>query len=83
MRHALCQVLNHGDEPSDCEYSCPYYYSHIQGLGLNVVYITRYVIRIKKQLHNRIEIIEIELNRKEYESLHPYDQMGAKNLSKP
>ena len=28
--------------------------------GLRVVYITRYVIRIKKHLHNRIEIIEIE-----------------------
>ena len=32
---------------------------------------SRYVLRIKKHLHNRIEIIEIELNRKEYESLHP------------
>ena len=29
-------------------------------LGLHVVYITRYVIRIKKHLHNRIEIIDIE-----------------------
>ena len=42
-------------------------------LGLHVVYIMRYAIRIKKHLHNRIEIIEIELNRKEYESLHPYN----------
>ena len=72
MRHALCQVLKHGDEPSDCESSCPCYYSQIEGLGLHVVNITRYVIRIKKHLHNRIEIIEIESNRKEYESLHPY-----------
>ena len=46
---------------------------------MHFVNITRYVIRIKKHLHNRIEIIEIEglaiieieLNRKEYESLHP------------
>ena len=49
--------------------SCPCYYSQIEGLRLHVVYITRYVIRIKKHLHNRIEI---ESNRKEYESLHPY-----------
>ena len=40
--------------------SCPYYYSQIEGLGLHVVNITRYVIRIKKYLHNQIEIIEIE-----------------------
>ena len=41
--------------------NCPYAYdSHIEGLGLHVVYITRYVIRIKKHLHSRIEIIEIE-----------------------
>ena len=59
MRHALCQVLKHGDEPSDCESSCPCYYSQIEGLGLHVVYITRYVIRIKKHLHNQIGIIEI------------------------
>ena len=32
-----------------------------------------YVIRIKKHLHNRIELIEIESNRKEYESLHPQE----------
>ena len=31
-----------------------------------------YVIRTKKHLHNRIEIIEIISNRKEYELLHPY-----------
>ena len=67
MRNALCQVLKHGDEgPSGCESSCPYYYSQIEGLGLNVVTITRYVIRITKHLHNQIEIIEIESNRKEY-----------------
>ena len=79
MRHALCQVLKHGDEPSDCESSCPCYYSQIEGLGLYVVTITHYVIRIKKHLHNRIEIIKnrkaiikIKSNRKEYESLHPY-----------
>ena len=36
---------------------------------------SRYVIRIKKHLHNRIEIIEIELNRKEYKSLHPYSNV--------
>ena len=41
--------------------------------GLYVVYITRYVIRIKKHLHNRIEIIDIDIesNRKEYEALCP------------
>ena len=71
MRHALCQVLKHGDEPSDCESFCPCYYSQIEGLGLHVVYITRYVIRIEKHLHNQIGIIEIESNRKEYESSHP------------
>ena len=77
MRHALCQVLKHGDEPSDCESSCPCYYSQIEGLGLHVVYIMRYAIRIKKHLHNRIEIIEIERqiesNRKEYESLQQHE----------
>ena len=46
--------------------------TQIEGLGSHVVNITRYVIRIKKQLHNRIEIIEIESNRKECESLHHY-----------
>ena len=60
VQHAFCQVLKHGDEPSDCESSCPCYYSQIEGLGLHVVYMTRYVIRIKKHLHNRIEIIEIK-----------------------
>ena len=74
MRHALCQVLKHGDEPSVCESSCPCYYSQIEGLGLHVGYITLYVIRIKKHLRNRIEIIEIESNRKEYESLHPWSK---------
>ena len=46
---------------------------------MHVVTIMRYVIRIKKHSHNRIEItenhraiIKIESNRKEYESLHPY-----------
>ena len=40
-------------------------------LRFHVVNITCYVIRIKKHLHNRIEILEIESNRKEYELLHP------------
>ena len=73
MQQALCQVLKHGNEPSDCESSCPCYYSQIEGLGLHVVYIMRHVTRIKNHLHNQIEIIEIEIesNRKEYESLHP------------
>ena len=53
-------MIKHGDEPSDCESSCPCYYSQIEGLGLHIVIITRSVIRIKKHLHNRIEIIEIE-----------------------
>ena len=35
----------------------------------------RYVIRIKKHLHNRIETIKIKLNRKEYELLHPYSNV--------
>ena len=43
----------------------------IEGLGLHVVNIRCYVIRIKKHLHNQFEIIEIESNCKEYESLHP------------
>ena len=79
MQHTLCQVLKHGNKPSDCESSCPCYYSQIEGLGLHVVTLTRYVIRIKKHLHNQIEIIEnrkaiikIKSIRKEYESLHPY-----------
>ena len=38
----------------------PHYCSQIEGLGLHVVYNTHYVIRIKKHLHNQIEIIEIE-----------------------
>ena len=71
MRHALCQGLKHGDKPSDWESSRPRYYSQIEGLGLHFVYIMRHVIRIKKHLHDRIEIIEIESNRKEYESLQP------------
>ena len=60
VRHALCQVLKHGDVSSDCVSSCPCYYSYIEGLGLHVVYVTRYVIRIKKHLHNRIKKIECE-----------------------
>ena len=79
MQRTLCQVLKHGNEPSDCESSCPCYYSQIEGLGLHVVTLTRYVIRIKKHLQNQIEIIEnrkaiIEIKsiHKEYESLHPY-----------
>ena len=63
MRHALCQVLKHGDEPRDCESSCPCYCSQVEGLGLHVVYITPYVIGIKKHLRNRIEIIDIEIAR--------------------
>ena len=39
---------------------------------MHFVYIMHHVIRIKTHLHDRIEIIEIESNRKEYESLHPY-----------
>ena len=41
---------------------CPCYYSHtrIEGLGLHVVNITRYVITIKNYLHNRIKVIKIE-----------------------
>ena len=83
MWHSLCQVLKHGDEPSNCESSCPCYFSQIEGLGLHVVTITHYVIRIRKHLHNRIKItenqkaiIKIESNRKEYESLHPYSNAG-------
>ena len=54
------QVLKHGNEwPSDCKSSCPCYYFQIGGLGLHV-YITHYVIRIKKHLHNQIKIIEIK-----------------------
>ena len=48
---------------TDCESFCPCYYSKMEVLGLYVVYITRYVIRIKKHLHNRIEIIDIEIAR--------------------
>ena len=36
------------------------YYSQIEGLGLHVVYIAHYVTKIKRHLHNQIEIIEIE-----------------------
>ena len=50
-------------------------------IGLRVVYITRYVIRIKKYLHNGIEIMEIESNRKEYESLHPYITMAGLHVT--
>ena len=41
------------------------------GVGLHVVYIIRYFIRIKKYLHNRIELIKIQSNHKEYELLQP------------
>ena len=68
VRHAICQVLKHGDEPSGCESSCPCYCSQIEGLGLHVVNITRYVVRITKHLYHRIEIIEIKSNRVAYES---------------
>ena len=60
MQHTLCQVLKHGDEPSDCESSCLCYYSYTEDLGLHAVYITHYVIRIMKHLRNQIEMIEIE-----------------------
>ena len=46
---------NNGDELSDGESSCPCFYSQIKGLWFHVVYIMRYVIRIKKHLHNEIE----------------------------
>ena len=39
MQHTLCQVLKHGDEPSDYESSCLCYYSYIEDLGLHAVYI--------------------------------------------
>ena len=61
VRHTLCQVLKQGNKrTSDSEYSCPCYYSQIKCLGLHVVYIvnTLCYIRIKKHLHNQIEIIE-------------------------
>ena len=64
LRHTLCQVLKHGDK-WPIESTRPCYYSQIEGLGLHVVYITRYVITIKKHLHNRIES-----NRKEYVDFH-------------
>ena len=52
---------NNGDEPSDGgESSCPCFYSQIEGLWFHVVYIMHYVIRIKKHLHDGIEIVEIE-----------------------
>ena len=63
VRHTLCQVLKQGNKrTSDSEYSCPCYYSQIKCLGLHVVYIvnTLCYIRIKKHLHNQIEIIEME-----------------------
>ena len=58
----MCDTLfvRFSNTATNCEPSCPCYYSQIEGLGLHVVYITCYVIRIKKHLHNRIEIIEIE-----------------------
>ena len=66
IRKTLCvplfvwQVLKHGDEGlSDCKSSCSCYYFQIEGLGLHV-YITHYVIRIKKHVHNQIKIIEIK-----------------------
>ena len=59
MRHALCQVLKHGDAPRTVYPPVPDTI-YIEGLGLHVVYITRYVMRIKKHLYNRIEKIEIE-----------------------
>ena len=69
----MCETLfvrfsKHGDKPSNCESSHPCYYSQIEGLGLHVVNIMHYIIRIKKHLHNQIKM---KSNRKEYESLHP------------
>ena len=63
VRHTLCQVLKHGNkQTSDSEYSCPCYYSQIKCLGLHAVYIVNALcyIRIKKHLHNQIEIIVVE-----------------------
>ena len=68
LRQALCQVPKDDDEPSHCESSSQCHPSQIEGLRLHAVSITRYVIGIKKHYNNRIEIIEIESNRKEYES---------------
>ena len=61
----MCDTLfvrfsNNGDEPSDGESSCPCFYSQIEDLWFHVVYIMYYVIRMKKHLHNGIEIVEIE-----------------------
>ena len=71
--HALCQVLKPSNMATNQATVNPHVpVTQIEGLGLHVVNITRYVIRIKKHLHNRIEIIEIESNRKECESLHHY-----------
>ena len=69
--HSCC-LMQSANVIHRCRSSCPCYYSQIEGLGLHVVYIMHYVIRIEKQLHNRIKIIEIVSNRKEYESLHYY-----------
>ena len=57
----MCDTLfvrfsNNGDGES----SCPCFYSQIEDLWFHVVYIMHYVIRIKKHLHNGIEIVEIE-----------------------
>ena len=60
VQNALCQVLKHGDEPSNCESLHPCYYSLIiEGLGLHVVNIKHYIIRIKKHIY----IIKSKSNR--------------------
>ena len=61
----MCDMLfvrfsNNGDELSDGESSCPCSYSQIKGLWFHVVDIMRYVMRIKKHLHDGIKIVEIE-----------------------
>ena len=38
----------------------PVSYSQIKGLWFHVVYITHHVIKVKKHLHSRIEIVEIK-----------------------
>jgi len=65
VQHTLCQVLKHGDKrASDSEYFCPCHYSQIKHLGLHA--------KSNRNNRNRKAIIKIFLNRKEYESLHPY-----------
>ena len=60
VRNTLCQVLKHGDEPSNCESLHPCYYSLIEGLGLHVFNIKHYIIRIIIKKH--IYIIKSKSN---------------------